>query len=105
MDKFFSENGAIIYNKRKIEVETVFGIIKNNKGFRRFLLRGLKGVKLEWGLICIAYNIEKLSKIMIKGLGHPTFFIIHFKNNTILWLFPLFILIKIYTFETASLIK
>ena len=45
--RLLSEEGKKIYRKRKIEVETVFGIIKNNKGFRRFLLRGLKGVKLK----------------------------------------------------------
>lgn len=45
--RLLSREGKEIYNKRKIEVETVFGIIKNNKGFRRFLLRGMKGVKLK----------------------------------------------------------
>ncbi len=79
--RLLSEEGKEIYNKRKVEVETVFGIIKNNKGFRRFLLRGLKGVKLEWGLVCIAYNIEKLAKIMIEGwdktVAQPSFCLLY----------------------------
>jgi len=46
-ERLLSEVGKEIYSRRKIEVETVFGIIKNNKGFRSFLLSGLKGVKLK----------------------------------------------------------
>ena len=96
---------ATIYNKRKVEVETVFGIIKNNKGFRRFLLRGLKGVKLEWVLVCIAYNIEKLAKIMIEGWGktvaQPSFCLLYnlilVFNTTI----HSFLIIKNYCFGTA----
>ncbi|MBW2044082.1 MAG: transposase, partial [Deltaproteobacteria bacterium] len=38
----------------------VFGIIKAVMGFRQFLLRGLKLVAGEWGLVCIAYNIKRL---------------------------------------------
>ncbi|MBW1736145.1 MAG: transposase, partial [Deltaproteobacteria bacterium] len=52
--------GKAISAKRKSTVEPVFGIIKAVMGFRQFLLRGLKLVAGEWGLVCIAYNIRRL---------------------------------------------
>jgi len=55
-----SEKGQELRKLRSIEVETVFGHIKNNWGFRRFLLRGLEKVKIEWGLLCIANNMAKI---------------------------------------------
>ena len=41
-------------------VEPVFGQIKQARGFRQFLLRGLEKVKLEWKLICAGHNLLKL---------------------------------------------
>lgn len=49
-----------VYNLRKITVEPVFGHLKQNLGFREFLLRGLKGVKIEMNLACIAHNLQKI---------------------------------------------
>jgi hypothetical protein len=45
---------------RKAVVEPVFAQIKEQRGFRRFLLRGLKRVIGEWRLICAAHNLLKL---------------------------------------------
>lgn len=56
-----SEKGIELRKKRCIEVEAVFGQLKNNAGFRRFLLRGLEKVKTEWGLLSIAHNMKKLA--------------------------------------------
>jgi len=42
-------------------METVFGHLKHNQGFRRFHLRGLKKVKTEWGLVSIAHKMQKLA--------------------------------------------
>lgn len=50
------------YRLRKQVVEPVFGQIKQARGFRQFLLRGLYQVKHEWALICIAHNLLKLHK-------------------------------------------
>lgn len=47
-------------NLRKQTVEPVFGQIKEARGFRQFLMRGLEKVKGEWSLICTAHNILKL---------------------------------------------
>ena len=47
---------------RKQIVEPVFGQIKQARGFRQFLLRGLDKVKAEWAIICIAHNLTKLAR-------------------------------------------
>jgi transposase len=49
------------YRLRKQIVEPVFGQIKEARGFRQFLLRGLDKVKAEWALICTAHNLTKLA--------------------------------------------
>ena len=48
------------YRLRKQLPEPVFGQIKQARGFRQFLLRGLDKVQDEWSLVCIAHNITKL---------------------------------------------
>ena len=50
------------YRLRKQIVEPVFGQIKQARGFRQFLLRGIAKVKAEWALICTAHNLTKLLK-------------------------------------------
>ena len=50
------------YRLRKQIVEPVFGQIKQARGFRQFLLRGLDKVRGEWALICTAHNLLKLAK-------------------------------------------
>ncbi|MFC1238260.1 transposase [Treponema vincentii] len=49
-----------IAKRRSIECETVFGQIKGNQKFRRFLLRGKEKVGTEWGLLLIGYNIKTM---------------------------------------------
>jgi transposase len=50
------------YRLRKQIVEPVFGQVKEARGFRQFLLRGIDKVKAEWALICTAHNITKLAR-------------------------------------------
>jgi transposase len=50
------------YRLRKQTVEPVIGQIKEARGFRRFLLRGLAKVRGEWSLACTAHNLLKLFK-------------------------------------------
>jgi transposase len=50
------------YRLRKQIVEPVFGQIKQARGFRQFLLRGLDKVSAEWALICTAHNLTKLAR-------------------------------------------
>ena len=48
------------YRLRKQVVEPVFGQIKQARGFRQFLLRGVEKVRAEWAMICTAHNLVKL---------------------------------------------
>jgi transposase len=52
--------GRAKYKLRQQTVEPVFGIIKSILGFRQFLLRGVEKVRLEWELVCLAYNLKRL---------------------------------------------
>ena len=52
-------DGQAIYAARKQIVEPVFGRFKHNRGFRRLLLRGLSGARIEWALMCMAHNLRK----------------------------------------------
>ncbi|MED3824149.1 IS1182 family transposase, partial [Priestia flexa] len=57
------ETKAAIYARRKVEVESVFGHIKGNRSFRRFSLRGLDKVHVEFGIVALAHNILKVAGI------------------------------------------
>ena len=56
-----SDDGKRYRSRRSIEVESVFGDIKQNMGFRRLMLRGIKKVNIEYGLLSIAHNLKKWS--------------------------------------------
>jgi transposase len=51
------------YRLRKQIVEPVFGQIKQARGFRQFLLRGIENVRAEWAMICTAHNLTKLARV------------------------------------------
>lgn len=55
-----TEKGTQLKKQRSIEIESCFGDIKHNMGFRRFHLRGLDKVSTEFSLIAIAHNIRKV---------------------------------------------
>ena len=58
--KLRTPEGRAVYKMRKAVVEPVFGQIKEGRGFRRFLLRGLVRVEAEWKMICATHNLLKL---------------------------------------------
>ena len=55
-----THRGRRLYARRKAIVEPVFGQIKQGRGYRQFLLRGLRQVRGEWALICTTHNMLKL---------------------------------------------
>jgi transposase len=59
-EKLRTEAGRAVYKMRKAIVEPVFGQIKEQRGFRRFSLRGKENVSREWKLVCAASNLLKL---------------------------------------------
>ncbi len=52
--------GKLLRMNRSIQVEGAFGVLKQDYSFRRFLLRGKKNIKIEFMLLCFAYDIKKL---------------------------------------------
>lgn len=58
--KLRTKKGKKAYSKRMETVEPVFGEIKQARGIRQFLLRGLEKVRCEWRLICLTHNLLKL---------------------------------------------
>ena len=64
-DRLYSEEWRKIYKKRSTCVEPVFGNIKANLWFERFLLRWFEWVQTEWNLISIAHNLKKIIKFKL----------------------------------------
>ena len=52
------------YEERRHAAETPFAVIKEQLGFRRFLLRGLKNVQTEWIWAALAYNLARLGSLL-----------------------------------------
>ncbi len=57
-----SEKGIKYRVNRSIQVEGAFGVLKNDYGFQRFLLRGKKKVKREILMLSMGYNLNKLHR-------------------------------------------
>lgn len=55
-----TQEGKKRYALRKQIPEAVFGIIKSVLGFRQFLLRGIDGVRGEWTLLTMAWNMKRM---------------------------------------------
>jgi Transposase DDE domain len=58
--KLASDDGKARYALRKQLVEPVFGQIKEVRGIRRFMRRGLGACAAEWKLLCGTHNLLKL---------------------------------------------
>jgi transposase len=61
--KLKTQAGKAVYAARKSMVEPVFGQIKQARGFRQFLLRGIDKVRGEWSLVCLTHNVLKLYRL------------------------------------------
>jgi hypothetical protein len=61
-----NEQGSGLRKQRCIEIESCFGDIKHNMGFRRFHLRGIKKAETEFSLVAMAHNLRKLQIKQVK---------------------------------------
>jgi transposase len=61
-----TEEAKTIYKRRKELVEPTFGILKEQMGMRRFLLRGLSNVKAEFITLATAFNLRTLWRLWRK---------------------------------------
>lgn len=66
--KLKTQKGRQVYGLRKELPEPVFGQIKQVRGFRQFLFRGLEKVSGEWKVICTGHNLLKLFRAWKDGL-------------------------------------
>lgn len=58
--KLSTDDARAVYRRRKAIVEPVFGQIKEARGFRRFLLRGMRKAEGEWSMLVATHNLLKL---------------------------------------------
>ena len=69
-ERINTNEGKLIRVNRSIQAEGVFAMVKEDMGFRRFLLRSAVKVEVEWTLLSLAYNVLKLHhKIQNGRLG------------------------------------
>lgn len=74
LERITSEKGVLLRMNRSIQSEGAFGVIKQDYGFRQFLLRGNKKVLTEILLVAMGYNINKLhNKIQQNRTGRQLF--------------------------------
>ncbi len=67
-EKLKGSAGKLVYSRRKVIVEPVFGQIEQARGFRRFSQRGRAKVRREWAFVCLTHNLLKLFRHrMIEG--------------------------------------
>lgn len=55
-----SKEGIELRKRRSVDVEPVFGDIKYNQGYQRFILRGEEKADIEFGILAMAHNIKKI---------------------------------------------
>ena len=67
LKKLTSEEGTLLRMNRSIQVEGVFGVLKEDYGFRRFLTRGKKNIETQFFLLAFAFNIRKLCNRIKNG--------------------------------------
>ena len=70
-----SEMGVKLRKLRGVEVETIFGDLKQNLKLRRFLLRGIFKVRIEFGLYSLAHNLKKMHKKISNTISKTVFII------------------------------
>ncbi len=58
--KLLTKRGRELYKKRGQTVEPIFGQIKDNRGIRHYMRRGIEACSQEWKLICATHNLLKL---------------------------------------------
>ena len=94
-DLLTSEKGLYHRSMRPIEPEAVFGQIKSNSMFKRFRLRSVPKINVEFGLVALAHNIKKIVKIKDKHQQTE-------KNLSLLSIFTLFVRVEIYPVKIAA---
>ncbi len=66
-EKMSKKENLDIYNKRLGTVEPAFGTITFHRSFKTFLVRGIDKVKLQWDMVCTAYNLRRIWKLLTEA--------------------------------------
>ena len=61
LERLTSERGTLLRMNRSIQVEVAFGVLKSNRKFRRFLMRGKTDISTELFLLCLAFDVWPLT--------------------------------------------
>ena len=61
-----SIHGALLRMNRSIQAEGTFGIMKNDRWYKRIVRRGLDSVRLEVFLVSIGQNLYKFHNKQLK---------------------------------------
>lgn len=73
-DNILSNTGVLLRMNRSIQVEGAFGVIKEDYGFRRFLMRGKEKTETQFFLLSFAFNIQKYhNRIIGNRIGMDLF--------------------------------
>ena len=67
--KMNTEEAKEIYKVRLQTIEPVFGDMKGNKGVTEFLTRGIKAVRTELNIVCIARNLKRIWNYLRDKMG------------------------------------
>jgi hypothetical protein len=70
-NKVNTVEGREVYKRRKCVPEPVFGQIKECRGFRQLLHRGIEKAQCEFSLICTGHNLMKLFRNVTDGKFNP----------------------------------
>ena len=66
-ENLLSERGALLRINRSIQVEGAFGVLKSNRKFKRFLMRGKTNISTELFLLCLAFDLQKFFSKLQRG--------------------------------------
>ena len=67
LERLATERGALLRMNRSIQVEGAFGVLKSDRQFRRFLMRGRSNISTELYLLCLAFDLKKFFSKLQRG--------------------------------------
>ena len=67
LEALTGDEGVLLRMNRSIQVEGVFGVLKEDFGFRRFLTKGKRNIETQFFLLAFAFNIKKLCNRIKEG--------------------------------------
>ena len=76
-----TERGTLLRMNRSIQTEGAFGVLKSDRKFRRFLMRGKTNISTELFLLCLAFDLNKFFSKLQRGKLSPYLFSLKKEQN------------------------